>query len=225
MESNEPVLQPAERISYLQKKRPQTPSDSFGMMVWLAWNVECLYDSNGMVWGDMVLERQGYGMGFSSQDTMEWVWRCIPPPGMGTLKVPKIKELDHLIGTQKWVTEVLVMVVGSGSCWWWMVCVLGVVVICCMFVVSWSLWLFVFVGVSVCGCYGHHHRLQGGWSLSVVMCLDGGGKEKRNTSHCHTNIVCYPQQINVECCSCPFWGTFQCKFRNPPEWNPPELKN
>ena len=90
----------------------------------------------------------------------------------------------------------LVMVVGSGGCWRWMVCVLGVVVVCCMFVVSWSLWLFVFVGVSVCGRYGHCHRSQGGWSLSVVMCLDGGGKEKRNTSRCHTNIVCYPQQIN-----------------------------
>ena len=25
---------------------------------------------------------------------------------MGTLKVPYIKALDHLIGTQKWVTEV-----------------------------------------------------------------------------------------------------------------------
>ena len=85
MESNGPLLQPAEIISYLQKKRPQTPSDPFGMMVQLVWNVECLYDSNGMVWSDMVLERQGYGMGFSSQDTMEWVWSCISPPRMGTL--------------------------------------------------------------------------------------------------------------------------------------------
>ena len=41
--------------------------------------------------------------------------------------------------------------VGDGRCvsWAW-----AVVVICCAFVVSWSLWLFVFVGVIVCGRYG-----------------------------------------------------------------------
>ena len=57
-----------------------------------------------------------------------------------------------------------------------------------------------------CGCCGHLclwaslfvvimgscHRLQCGRSSSLVMCLDGGGKEKRNTSCCQTNIVCYP---------------------------------
>ena len=36
-------------IFYIFKKGPQTPCDSFGMMVWLALDLECLYDSNGMV--------------------------------------------------------------------------------------------------------------------------------------------------------------------------------
>ena len=36
MTSNEQVLQPAEIIFIFCKKDPQTPSDSFGMMVWLA---------------------------------------------------------------------------------------------------------------------------------------------------------------------------------------------
>ena len=66
--------------------------------------------------------------------------------------------------------------------WMW-----GMVVVCCSFVVSWSLWPFVAVCVR---------RRRCGWSLwvvvavrsvsscrwlsLVVVCLDGGGKEKSN---------------------------------------------
>ena len=50
----------------------------------------------------------------------------------------------------------LVKVVGGGSSWQRAVCVCwawAMVVVCCAFVVSWSLWPFVFVGVVVCGRY------------------------------------------------------------------------
>ena len=43
-----------------------------------------------------------------------------------------------------------------------------------------------FMGIIVCGCYGQS------LPFAVVVCLDGGGKEKRNTLHCQTNVVCYP---------------------------------
>ena len=58
--------------------------------------------------------------------------------------------------------------VGDGwcVCWTW-----AVVVICCAFIVSWSWWPFVAVCV-------HGHCCL--WLLWAVMCLDGGGKEKRN---------------------------------------------
>ena len=51
----------------------------------------------------------------------------------------------------------LVMVVGGGGCWRRVVHVCwawAMVIVCCVFVVSWSLWLFVFVGIVVCGHYG-----------------------------------------------------------------------
>ena len=38
-----------QKYFHILKKGPQTPCDSFGMMVWLALELECLYDSNGMV--------------------------------------------------------------------------------------------------------------------------------------------------------------------------------
>ena len=51
--------------------------------------------------------------------------------------------------------EWLVMVVGSGGCWQWAVCVYcvwAVVVVCCVFIVLWSLWLFVAICVHGCHC-------------------------------------------------------------------------
>ena len=86
MEPNGPVLQAAEIILYFVKKTPNT--------LWQLWNdgmacleLECLYDSNGMVWSEVVLEREWYGMGFPSHGTMELVWSHIPHLGLGTVKV------------------------------------------------------------------------------------------------------------------------------------------
>ena len=84
---------PMDQYCSLQKyfscfsKGPQTPCDSFGMMVWgdMVWYEVKWYGIrlHGMVWGDMVLEWVGYGMGFpyhgtmvlvcSSYTTLEWV--------------------------------------------------------------------------------------------------------------------------------------------------------
>ena len=63
----------------------------------------------------------------------------------------------------------LVIVVGSGTCWQWVVCVYWVwamVVVHCVFVVSWSLWPFVFVGIIVCGHYGWSSPF-GVWAVVV----------------------------------------------------------
>ena len=62
------------------------------------------------------------------------------------------------------------------------VCV-HVVIVCCAFVVSWSLWPFVAVCVRGRRCLWSLFvivavRSVGG--VSVVVCLDGGGKEKSN---------------------------------------------
>ena len=70
-----------------------------------------------------------------------------------------------------------------------------VVIVCCAFVVSWSLWPFVAVCVRGRRCLWSLWavvavRSVGG--VSVVVCLDGGGKQRSNTSRCQTNIVCYP---------------------------------
>ena len=95
----------------------------------------------------------------------------------------------------------LVMVVGGGGCWRRAVCVY-----------AWSsfvvrllfrgrcgrLWPFVFVGVVVCGrCLWSLWavvavRSVGG--VSVVVCLDGGGKEKSNhvtlpNKHCLLSVT------------------------------------
>ena len=59
-----------------------------------------------------------------------------------------------------------------------------VVVAVCGCLCSWALLFVVIMG-------GHRHS-RCGRSSSVVVCLDGGGKEKRNTSRCQTNVVCYP---------------------------------
>jgi len=58
-----------------------------------------------MVWQHGI-GMSGYGMGFPFHGIMVLVWCSYTTPGMGTLKVPYIKELMYLIGTQKWVTEV-----------------------------------------------------------------------------------------------------------------------
>ena len=81
MAPNGPVLQPAEVIYIFWKRTP----DTLGQL----W-------CDGMVWYKMTW----YGM-------VTWYWYGAHiTPGMGTLKVPQIKELMYLIGTQKWVTEV-----------------------------------------------------------------------------------------------------------------------
>ena len=56
----------------------------------------------------MVLEREGYGMGFPSHGIMELVWSPYTTLEWGTLKVRQFK-VDDLISTQNWVTEVMVM--------------------------------------------------------------------------------------------------------------------
>ena len=48
-------------------------------------------------------------------------------------------------------------------------------------------WVSLFVVIMGGRCHS-----QCGRSSLVVMCLDGGGKEKRNMSRCQTNVVCYP---------------------------------
>ena len=75
--------------------------------------------------------------------------------------------------------------------------------------------------VGVCHC---------GWSLSfavwaviVVVCVGGAAKEKR--SHKQTLFVIQhkyitnKQTIPPEFHSCPFRGTFRCKFQNPLEFH------
>ena len=81
MEPNGQVL-PCRNRFILHKKDPR-PCDSFGMMEWLALELGCLYESNGMVGSEMVLEREGYGMGWKCHSngigmepiyhTLEWV--------------------------------------------------------------------------------------------------------------------------------------------------------
>ena len=103
--------------------------------------------------------------------------------------------------------------------WWWAVVAVGNRCVCTgcgpwsSFVVHLlfhgccgHLWLFVFVGIVVCGCYGQSSPFA---VWVVVMCLDGGSKEKRN----HVIRLFWGK---------PFWGTFQCKFWNSPEWKTPE---
>ena len=71
---------------------------------------------------------------------------------------------------------------GHGCCLLCVHCFMVVVAICgCL-----CSWASLFVVVMDGHCCSQCGR------LSVVMCLDGGGKEKRNTSHCQINIVCYP---------------------------------
>ena len=52
-------------------------------------------------------------MGFPSHGIMELVWSPYTTLEWGTLKVHYIKELDDLLGTQKWVTEVPPLARGS----------------------------------------------------------------------------------------------------------------
>ena len=117
------------------------------------------------------------------------------------------------------VVHTLWLVVVCGRLWWWLwpvgdgggwwrllvtggVCVLGVGrgchllhIRCFMVIVAicghLCSWVSLFVVVM-----GSDRHSQCGRSSSVVVCLDGGGKEKRNASCCQTNIVCYPWQIN-----------------------------
>ena len=76
-----------QKYFHILKKGPQTPCDCFGMVVWLALGLKCLYHSNGMVRSDLVLEREGYGMGFPSHGVMELVWDPYTTLEWGTLKV------------------------------------------------------------------------------------------------------------------------------------------
>ena len=97
-----------------------------------------------------------------------------------------------LIWLVTWPSTLLLwwlVVVVSGWRWWSVVAV-GDGHCMCTGCGLWLLWLFVFVGIVVCGC----HHLQCGLSLLVVMCLDGGGKQKRNhimlpNKHCLLSIT------------------------------------
>ena len=74
-----------------------------------------------------------------------------------------------------------VIVVGSGSCWQWVCTGRGpslLFIVCLLFhghCGHLCLWASLFVVIM-----GGHRRLECGRSSSVIVCLDGGGKEKRN---------------------------------------------
>ena len=181
----------------------------------LLWQLPQLYDESGSHQSIVVVlgwggggRFQGVVVVFRGQSTSSW----------SSKSLGRVLACDMACHVVVIVVgggcEQMVMVVGGGGCWrwWWRG---GAALLSMMVVVRvrcGRLWPFVFVGgwcLSLEVVVGSRCRSLCGRSLSVVVGVGGGGMEKRS----------HKQTIPLEFRSCPFWGTFRCKFRNPPEFH------